>query len=225
MSGRGICARHRSGDDEHPRHCLRRRGTALRIRASPAHPDLSRSGRGRARSRGDLAVGARRWDARRSRTSARGGRRDRHHQSARDDDRVGARHGQAARQCHRVARPAHRAALRRAERRGLGRACRRDDRARHRSLFLGDQARLAARQCARSSRAGAQRRGVLRHGRQLSPVQADRRQDACDRGEQRRPHHALRHQVVAHGTTGFSTASPSRAKFSRSFATARTISV
>ena len=44
-------------------------------------------------------------------------------------------------------------------------------------------------------RAGAQRRGVLRHGRQLSPVQADRRQGPCDRGEQRRPHDALRHQA------------------------------
>ena len=167
----------------------------MRLGASSAHPDLSRSGRGRARSRGDLAVGAQ-GGARRAQGHWRAvGRRDRHHQSARDDDRVGARHRQAARQCHRVAGPAHRAALRGAERRGLGRACRRDDRARHRSLFLGDQARLAARQCARTSRAGAQRRGVLRHGRQLSPVQADRRQGSRDRSEQRRPHHALRHQV------------------------------
>jgi glycerol kinase len=42
---------------------------------------------------------------------------------------------------------------------------------------------------------GAQRRGMLRHGRQLSPVQADGRQGACDRSEQRWPHHALRHPV------------------------------
>ena len=116
-------------------------------------------------------------------------------------------------------------ALRRAERRGLGRACRRDDRARHRSLFLGDQARLAARQCARTSRAGAQRRGVLRHGRQLSPVQADRRQGCMRSKRATPPAPCSTTSGLAHGTTGFSTASPSRAKFCRSFATARTISV
>ena len=47
-------------------------------------------------------------------------RRHRHHQSARDDGRVGAGDRQAACQCHRLARPPHRATLRRAGAGGLG---------------------------------------------------------------------------------------------------------
>ena len=89
--------------------------------------------------------------------SGRAGRRHRHHQSARDDGRVGAGDRQAARQCHRLAGPPHRPTLRRADARGLGRACRGSDRARHRSLFLGDQARLAARQRAGARSARARR--------------------------------------------------------------------
>ena len=156
--------------------------------------NLSGAGRGRARPGRDLAVGAACGPRRAPQHRALKRRGYRHHQSARDDGGVGASDREAARQRDRLAGPPHRRSLRRASQRGVGRSCRPNDRTGDRSLFLRDQARLAPATCARSRGTGARGRGLLRHGRQLSPVQDDRRQAACDGRDQRRPHHALRHR-------------------------------
>ena len=149
-------ARHRSGHDQHARHAVRRpqarpRATAqvplTQIYPAPGEVEhdpeeiwrsVLEAGRARARAR-----------------SARRGRRHRHHQSARDDGRVGEGDRQAARQCHRLAGPPHRTALRRARRERDGA---------HMSpkstglvidpVFLGDQARLAAAPMFPGSRRG-----------------------------------------------------------------------
>ena len=62
------------------------------------------------------------------------------------------------------------------------------------------------RNCAGPRCPSAGRGGVLRHDRQLPAVQAHRRQTACDRRDQRRPHQALRHQVRAMGRQAARTA-------------------
>ena len=86
-------------------------------RVPGVHPALPAAGLGRARRRGDLATPCGpRW------TSVVGGarrpgRRDRHHQPARDGRGVGPRDRQAAAPGHRVAGPPHRRAVRRARRR------------------------------------------------------------------------------------------------------------
>ncbi len=143
-------ARHRPRHHEHAGHGVRRRGQASRDRADPHHADLPRAGGGRARPRGDLAVGLDRVPRRARRRRRRLHCCTGHHQSARDDAGVGASHGQAARERDRVAGPAHGKALPGPQRRGLGRPRRRNDRPRHRSLFLGNQACVAARKCSGS---------------------------------------------------------------------------
>ena len=82
------------------------------------------------------------------------------------------------------------------KRRGVGRACRGSDGARHRSLFLGDQACLAACERARASTSG-RGAGEVCFGTVDSFLlfKLTGGKTACDRSKQRRPHHALRHQV------------------------------
>ena len=107
-------AGHRSRDDQHASHPVRPRRARSRLGANPAHADLSRARTGRARRGRDLAACA----ASRPRGAERCGceldRSDRHHQSARDDSRVGAGNRQASRQRHCLAGPPHRRSLRRA---------------------------------------------------------------------------------------------------------------
>ena len=197
----------------------------MRLGASPAHPDLSRSGRSRARSGGDLAVEySRRGAAALKDIGAQSVAAIGITNQRRDDDRVGARHRQAARQCHRVAGPAHREALRELKGEGWGAHVEETTGLVIDPYFSGPSS-PGCYQCTRASRAGAQRRSVLRHGRQLSPVQADRRGEV----------HAIEASDAARtmlydikrgaSDDSFSTASQSRAKFCRSSATARTISV
>ena len=109
--------RHRPGHHVDASDRVRCRAQARRQRRRGAYPDLSGAGRGRARSGGDLGGGGR-DRARRDGEGERRGegrRRHRHHQSARDHDRVGPRDRQADPQRHRLAGPAHRAALRAAK--------------------------------------------------------------------------------------------------------------
>ena len=104
-------------------------------------------------------------------------RRHRHHQSARDDDRLGPRDRQADPSRDRLAGPAHRRRLRaRCATRGARTAGHREDRPAARSVFLRHQDRLAARPCAGRARAGRARRARLRHGRHVPALAADRRQ-------------------------------------------------
>ena len=223
---RRLRARHRSGDDQHARHAVRR------ARAGRAPPHSCRSRRsipapGEVEHdpeeiwRSVLHVGT--CCARRGRTG--GGRGHRHHQSARDHGACGS--GRPASRSPtplsgRTAAPPSCAPS--STREGWGAHVAEVDRARHRSLFLGDQACLAARERARARRAGRRGRSVLRHRRQLPPVQAHRRQATCNRRDQRRAHHALRHQDRPMGRAAARPASACRAPCCRRCATARAIS-
>ena len=68
------------------------------------------------------------------------------------------------------------------------------DRPRPRPHFHGLQAQLAVPPSPGHRRRAAPRRPSLRHGRLLADLEADRRRGACDRLQQRRAHHAVRHQ-------------------------------
>ena len=133
------------------------------------------------------------------RPAPRGRRRgDRHHQSARDHDRLGPRDRQADPQRHRLAGPAAPPTPARRCAAGLEPGWSGAHRAAARSLFLGHQDRLAARS-RRRRRAARRRAARLRHGRQLPAVAAHRRQGARDRRHQRGAHAAARHP---HGQLG-----------------------
>ena len=152
-------------------------------------------GLGRARP-GRHLVDDRRGLPRRDRAGGdrpRGAGGDRHHQPARDDAGLGPRHRRAARPGDRLAGPPHQRALRRA---GGGRARadgHRAHRAAARPLLLRHQAEVAARHPRGRARAGAAGRPAVRHRRQLADLEADRRQGACDRRDERRADPALRH--------------------------------
>ena len=113
----GLSPRHRPGHHLDARHRVRCRAHAGRVRAAGIH---ARSIRRRARS----STIRRKSGRRRSRPCAPPWRRpaptrsddrgDRHHQPARDHDRLGSRHRQADPQRHRLAGPPHRRRLRRA---------------------------------------------------------------------------------------------------------------
>ena len=100
-------------------------GDRVRPRRPQRSPPRSRSSRRSSRRRATSSTTRRRSGRRSSRSRARclakasvgsgGHRRDRHHQPARDDDPLGARHRQAGGQRDRLAEPRQRADLRRAE--------------------------------------------------------------------------------------------------------------
>ena len=112
---------------------------------------------------------------------------------------MGSRDGQADPQCHRLAGPPHGRSLPRTKGEGIGGKGRGEDGAAARSLFLGDQAGMAARSCFRRADEGGARRALLRHRRQLADLQADGRQGARDRRDQRLAHHAAQSEDAGVG--------------------------
>ncbi len=159
-----VRARSRSRDDQLPRHRIRRDGVGARGCAARDDPDLPAAGLGRARPARNLALAAR--------LCARGAggrgcdqladRGHRHHQSARDHDRLGSSHRPTRVQRHRVAGSADRGDLRQAQGRRSRSPVHRPHRPGARRLFLRDQAALGAgprRRRARASRGG--RRSAL----------------------------------------------------------------
>ena len=150
-----------------------------RQRAAGAAPDLSGAGLGRARSGGDLGERAsrpcaRRWRRRASPRKDVAG--DRHHQPARDHDRLGPRHRQADPQRHRLAGPAHRGRLR-------ARCARPATRRRSRrrpgccSIRISPRTKIAwlLDNVDGRARGGASGPARVRHGRHVPAVAADRR--------------------------------------------------
>ena len=124
----------------------------------------------------------------------RDGRRDRHHQPARDGRRLGPR-APGGRVHRAIVWQDRRTAARCDELRAAGHEpmIRARDRARARPVLLGDEARVAA---ARRRRRG-RRRPRVRHRRHVDPVEAHRRRRrrrARDRSVEREPHDALRHR-------------------------------
>ena len=122
----------------------------------------------------------------------RGHRRHRHHQPARDDDRLGKGNRQPHVQRHRLAVPPHGAYVRRAARRRLGpstsakRPAFCSD-----AYFSGTKLQLDSRQRPRRARARRARRAAVRHGGHMAHLEADRRARPRDRLHQRLPHDAL----------------------------------
>ena len=172
-----------------------RSGRIVAQGAARIPPDLSAAGLGGARRRGDLADAVRRraGGARRVGPDGRRHRRHRHHQPARDHAAVGPPHRPAHPQRHRLAGPAHRAAVRATARAGPGRRGARGHRPGDRPLFLRHQDPLAAGpRDRRAHRRGAGRAG-LRHRGQLAAVEADAGPRARHRREQRLAHDAVRH--------------------------------
>ena len=178
------CARPPPTDDSGPRSGDLGLDRPLRGHGGPgglprprgAHAALPAPGLGRARSRRDLGDHRRRR-ARRARGARRRrahDRRDRDHQPAGDDDRLGSGHGSSHPPGHRVAVPAYRRALRAAPG-GRGRA---DgpgaNGARARCLLLRDEDPLATRRGVRGARARPARRAGVRHRRHVAPVEPHR---------------------------------------------------
>ena len=129
-------------------------------------------------------------------------RRHRHHQPARDHDRLGSRDRQADPQRHRLAGPAHRGRLR-----GAARAPATRPRSPQRpgccSIRISPPPRSPG--CSTTSigaRAGGARQGRLAFGTvdSVPALAADRRQGARHRRHQCRAHAAARHRHAAHGT-------------------------
>ena len=218
--------RHRPGHHLDARDRVRRKARAGGSRAAGAAPDLPGAGMGRARSGGNL--GQRGGDrARRhgqGRCRGKRHRRHRHHQPARDDDRLGPRHRQADPQRHRLAGPPHRGRLRRAARRRRRAGDRRKDRPAARSVFLRDQDRLAARPCRRRAGGGGAGRARVRHRRLVPDLAADRRQGSRHRRHQRLAHAAVRHPPRAMGSRALASCSTCRRRCCRRCATAPRIS-
>ena len=184
---RELPPRHRPGHDLDPRDRVRRSARAGRDRAAGVHPDLSgaRAGSSTIRRRS-----GRPWSRPCATALAKAGverqrhRRHRHHQPARDHDRLGPRDRQADPQRHRLAGPPHRRRLR-----GAARRRPRSRRSRTRpgccSIPISrHQDRLAARQRRRRARGGRGGPARVRHGRQLPDLAADRRQGARHRRHQ-----------------------------------------
>ena len=156
---------------------------------------LPAAGLGGARRGGDLARHvARRASGTAPRRHRRcGRRRARHHESARDDDRVGSAHRCADRACDRVAGSAHRRPLRRAQGGWPRRRRSRQDRSRPRPVLLRNESRVDPRQRAQRTRPRRARRPRVRHRRRVAHLEADRRARARDRPDERLAHAPLRH--------------------------------
>src|SRR5262245_51945828 len=181
-----LSSRNRPGHDLDAGYPVRYRADAGRECAAGIYPDLSGARSGRARSRRHLVDDgvnrARRDCARRS--AGQRNRRPRHHQLARDHDRLGAGHGPPHLQCHRLAGSADGGRLRRT---AAGRTRAGDHgahRTRVRSLFFSHQDRLAARPRGRRACGRAGRPARLRDGGQFLVVAAHRRQGTCERCHQ-----------------------------------------
>ena len=125
--------------------------------------------------------------------------RNRHHQPARDDNRVGPRNGGTGLQRHRMAGPPDLGVLRLAEGRRKNRVDSRKDGPDHRRLFQRHEDQMDSGQ--RAGRAGAGREGQadVRNGRHMADLAADARRSARDRPEQRLTHDAVQHPHAAMG--------------------------
>ena len=156
---------------------------------------LSAARLGRARRRRDLgdAIGRHARSARQGRHRRARRRRRRHHEPARDHRTVGPGDGRAGRPRHRLAGPAHGAAVRRAARRGPRADDRAQDGPRARRLLLGHEVEVAARQRSGRARARGEGRARLRHRRFVARLEPDPRRRARDRSVEREPHAPLRH--------------------------------
>ena len=127
-------------------------------------------------------------------------RGDRHHQPARDDARLGARHRPPARPRHRLAGPPHRRpSAPSSARPGTSPWSPRAPASSSTPTSPAPSSSLAPRRPRRVARAGAPRRAPLRHRRQLLDLAPDRRRAPRHRRHQRRPDPALRHP---HGRLG-----------------------
>jgi hypothetical protein len=171
---------HRSGHHLDPRpgvRCRSRRRGAGARGIPAAFPGF---GLGRTRPRGSVAQhpGDGPGRTRPIRAGTGPDRGHRHHQSARDDPGMGARHRTADPQRHRLAGSPDGRLLPQPARGWPRSGDHRADRSAGRSLFLGDQAALAARHGRRRTRPGGEWRSAVRHGRQLSDLAADRRRGA-----------------------------------------------
>ena len=119
----------------------------------------------------------------------------RHHQSARDGDRLGPPHRPPGRQRARVAGHPHAAAHRPARRRRRHRPLRRDDRPAAGDLLLGIQDRLDPRQRPRRARRRRSRAPAVRHARHVADLEPHRRH------ARRHPRHR-RHERQPHAADG-----------------------
>ena len=155
------------------------------------------AGLGRARARGDLAVGARPRSPRRfttpARRSSRRDRRHRHHQPARDHAALGPRDRQAARTARSSGRTAAPPTLRRAQgRRPRGRVPRAAPAWSSTPTSPAPSSRWLLDHVAGLRARGRARRALLRHHRQLPGLAAHRRRGARHRRHERLAHAALR---------------------------------
>ena len=165
----------RPGDDGHDVPRPRRSPADARPRLPRGGAALSPARVGRAgpeRALGVRACGRGRGAGRRGRGGGRS-HRDRHHEPARDDDRLGSGERRAGPPRHRLAGPANGRAVQGAPRRSHPRP----DGARPRPVLLGDEARVDPQR-------GLGRPG-LRDGRLVAHLEAHRRSRACDRRLQR----------------------------------------
>ena len=102
-------------------------------------------------------------------------------------------------QRHRVAVPPHGAAGGTAGENAARRGHPAKDRPAAGRLLFRHQAAVDSGSRGGCAAAGRGRGAVLWHGGQLADLQADRRQSACDRCYQRRPHHAVQHPHAGMG--------------------------
>ena len=136
--------------------------------------------------------------------------RNRHHQPARDDNRVGPRNGGTGLQRHRMAGPPDLGVLRLAEGRRKNRVDSRKDGPDHRRLFQRHEDQMDSGQ--RAGRAGAGREGQadVRNGRHMADLAADARRSARDGRDQRLAHDAVQHPHGCNGTRSCWSCSTSR---------------
>ena len=193
--------RYRPGHHLDARHRVRWHAAAACQRAAGTAPDLSGAWRGRARPGGNLGGdgGDRACRDDEGRARGQGYRWHRHHQSARNDGRMGPRHRPTDPPGNRLAGPAHCRFLRPlAPHRPCAGGCR-QDRTAARPLFFRQQDRLAARTCKRRACLGRGGPARLRHHRLLSAVAPHRRQGPRNRCHQCRAHAVVRYFARAMG--------------------------
>ncbi len=164
-------------------------------RAEGVSADLPEERLGRARSERDLVEPGQRCGRGPGADEHRGlaDRRHRDHQSAGNRGRLGPQDERARLQRDRLAGPADRGVLRRAQEGRTGREDPAQDRAGARRLFLRDQGPLDSGQRARGPAARGGGRTGLRHRRFLAHLEADAGPRPRDRHQQRQPDAAVQH--------------------------------
>ncbi len=183
------------GNHQLARHPVRSRRRPRLCGAERVHSVLPEARVGRARPARDLGHADRGGGrgARPRAGAAAGHRGDRHHQPARDHDRLGPGDRAARPSGDRVAGSPDRGALRPAQG-GRQRGARaRPYRARDRCLFFREQDRLDSGQRSGGARASQCRSARVRDGRFLARVEADERRHAHHRRQQRVADHAVQH--------------------------------